>query len=563
MTQKVLGALGWAGVAVVAAGIVARFVVPERQELWWWALVAGVALIVAYGLGHWRSVAAAFDRRQARYGTLATSGVLLGAAVLVGANYVLARQNKRWDLTAARQYSLSDQTVRILESLESPIRVLVFAQEFEFPRYRDRLAEYEYASSQVTLEFIDVDRNPGLARQYEVQSYGTVVFDYDGRVERVVSDQEQELTNALIKAVEGEERKAYFLQGHGERSPTGTERDGYSALADALRLDNLAVETVILAQAGAVPSDAAVVVVAGPATDLLPPEVELLRAYLEGGGKMLFMIDPPEGPDAARRDNLLGLIEEWGIEVGRDLVVDVSGVGQLLGTDATVPVAASYPAHPITDRFALLTAFPLARSVKPIDGGAGERVARSFVETSPRSWAESNLDLTSGEVAMDAEQGDVPGPISIAAAVAVEVEPAADAAGGTDDADAAGEQAAEPAGADEGDAEDADDGDADGGAADEAEQADDGPVEARLAVFGDSDFAANGTLGIQGNRDLALNAVNWLTEQENLIAIRPREPEDRRITLTADQQFRVQVASLLLIPGLIFGAGVLTWWRRR
>ena len=559
MTQKVLGALGWAGVAVVAAGIVARFVVPERQELWWWALVAGVALIVAYGLGHWRSVAAAFDRRQARYGTLATSGVLLGAAVLVGANYVLARQNMRWDLTAARQYSLSDQTVRILESLESPIRVLVFAQEFEFPRYRDRLAEYEYASSQVTLEFIDVDRNPGLARQYEVQSYGTVVFDYDGRVERVVSDQEQELTNALIKAVEGEERKAYFLQGHGERSPAGTERDGYSALADALRLDNLAVETVTLAQAGAVPSDAAVLVVAGPATDLLPPEVELLRAYLEGGGKMLFMIDPPEGPDAARRDNLLGLIEEWGIEVGRDLVVDVSGVGQLLGTDATVPVAASYPAHPITDRFALLTAFPLARSVRPIDGGAGERVARSFVETSPRSWAESNLDLTTGEVAMDAEQGDVPGPISIAAAVAVEVEPAAAAGGGADDVVADAEADAEqPTGADEGAAEDADE-----GAADEAEQADDGPVEARLAVFGDSDFAANGTLGIQGNRDLALNAVNWLTEQENLIAIRPREPEDRRITLTADQQFRVQVASLLLIPGLIFGAGVLTWWRRR
>ena len=557
MTQKVLGALGWAGVAVVAAGIVARFAVPERQELWWWALAAGVALIAAYGLGHWRSVAAAFDRRQARYGTLATAGVLLGAAVLVGANYVLARQNKRWDLTAARQYSLSDQTVRILESLESPIRVLVFAQEFEFPRYRDRLAEYEYASSQVTLEFIDVDRNPGLARQYEVQSYGTVVFDYDGRVERVVSDQEQEITNALIKAVEGEERKAYFLQGHGERSPTGTERDGYSALADALRLDNLAVETVTLAQAGAVPSDAAVLVAAGPATDLLPPEVDLLRAYLEGGGKMLFMIDPPEGPAAARRDNLLGLIEEWGIEVGRDLVVDVSGVGQLLGTDATVPVAASYPAHPITDRFALLTAFPLARSVRPIDGGAGERVARSFVETSPRSWAESNLDLTSGEVALDAEQGDVPGPISIAAAVAVEVEPTA--GGGADDVDADGEQ---PAGADE---DAADEDAADGGAVDDAEgeQADDGPVEARLAVFGDSDFAANGTLGIQGNRDLALNAVNWLTEQENLIAIRPREPEDRRITLTADQQFRVQVASLLLIPGLIFGAGVLTWWRRR
>ncbi len=552
MVQKVLGALGWVGVAVVVAGMVARFVVPERQELWWWTLVIGVALIVVYGLGQWRSVAALFERRQARYGTLATSGVLLGVAILVGANYVLARQNKRWDLTAARQYSLSDQTVRILESLESPIRVMVFAQEFEFPRYRDRLAEYEYTSSQVSLEFVDVDRNPALARQYEVQSYGTVVFDYDGRVERVVSDQEQELTNALIKAVEGEERRAYFLQGHGERLPTGTERDGYSALADALRLDNLSVETVILSQAGEVPADAAVLVVAGPATDLLPTEVELLRTYLEGGGKMLFLIDPPDSPDAPGRDNLLGLIAEWGIEVGRDMVVDISGVGQLLGTDATVPVAASYPPHPITDRFALLTAFPLARSVRPAAGGAGDRVATSFVETSPRSWAESNLDLTSGEVAMEAEQGDVPGPISIAAAVAVEVETPPE--GGEPEVEAdpgSGEAAAEAAGDGESDAEN--------GAAD----ADEGPTETRVAVFGDSDFAANGSLGIQGNRDLVLNAVNWLAEQENLISIRPREPEDRRITLTADQQFRIQVAALFLIPGLIFGTGVYTWWRRR
>ena len=545
MVQKILGAVGWVGVAVVVAGMVARFVVPERQELWWWALVVGVVLIVAYGLGQWRSVVELFDRRQARYGTLATSGVLLGVAILVGANYILARQNVRWDLTAARQYSLSDQTVRILESLESPIRVMVFAQEFDFPRYRDRLAEYEYTSSQVSLEFVDVDRNPGLARQYEVQSYGTVVFDYDGRVERVVSDQEQELTNALIKAVEGEERKAYFLQGHGERLPTGTERDGYSALADALRLDNLTVETVILSQAGEVPADAAVLVVAGPATDLLPTEVALLRAYLESGGKMLFLIDPPDSPEAPGRDNLLGLIEEWGIEVGRDMVVDISGVGQLLGTDATVPVAASYPPHPITDRFALLTAFPLARSVRPAAGGAGDRVATSFVETSPRSWAESNLDLTSGEVAMEEEQGDVPGPISIAAAVAVEVEAAPDAGG---------DEAAET---------DAGGGEEAGAIESGTEDADEGPTEARVAVFGDSDFAANGSLGIQGNRDLVLNAVNWLAEQENLISIRPREPEDRRITLTADQQFRIQVAALFLIPGLIFGTGVFTWWRRR
>ena len=533
MLEKILNVLGWLGVGVVFVGMVARFVIPEQQDLWWWLLVGGLALVIVYSLGQWRSVVAVFARRQARYGTLATSGVLLGLLILVGANYILARQNSRWDLTAARQYSLSDQTISILESLEIPIRVLVFAQELDFPRYRDRLAEYEYTSNQVSLEFVDVDKNPVLARQYEVQSYGTVVFDYNGRIERVVSDQEQELTNALIKAVEGEERKVYFLQGHGERIPTDTERDGYSSLTDALRLDNLSVDTLVLAQIGEVPSDAEVVVVAGPATDLLPAEVDLLREYPDGGGKMLFFIDPPDEPNAAASNNLIGFIREWGIEVGFDVVVDVSGVGQLLGTDATVPVAATYPSHPITNDFALLTAFPLARSVKPVPGGSDGRMAESFVETSPRSWAENTLDLTSGEVTMEEDEGDVPGPVSIAAAVSVEITAPVAASRPTD-----------------GENEDEND-------------TNESPSEIRVAVFGDSDFAANGALGIQGNRDLVLNAMSWLAEQENLISIRPRQPEDRRITLTADQQFRVVLASLLLIPALIIGAGVLTWWRRR
>lgn len=543
MGQKILGVIGWIGIGVVVAGMVARFVVPDQIELWWWAMVGGLGLVAVYMLGQWRSVFELFGRRQARYGTLATSSVVLGLAIVVGANYVLARQNKRWDLTAARQYSLADQTVRVLESLEAPIRVLVFAQEFDFQRYRDRLAEYEYTSDLVTLEYIDVDRDPVLARQYEVQSSGTVVFDYNGRVERVVSDQEQDLTNALIKAVEGEERTVYFLQGHGERDPTSTERRiGYSGMADALRRDNLSVETLILAQAGEVPSGAAVLIVAGPSNDLLPAEVDALRTYLEEGGKLLVLLDPPVDADEPHPANLVGLIEEWGIEIGRNIVVDISGVGQLLGTDATVPVAASYPQHPITDRFALLTAFPLSRSVKPMVGGAGDRVARSFIETSPRSWAESNLDLSDGEIAMEEDQGDIPGPISIAAAVSVEVSPP------PNDND-------EPS--------NDEDADASAGNAGDDDEADGTPPETRLAVVGDSDFASNGYLGIQGNSDLVLNAVNWLAEQENLISIRPREPEDRRITLTADQQFRIFVISLALIPGLIVGSGVYIWWRRR
>ena len=545
MANRILQGLGWAGVAVVFAALLVRFTLPDRQELWWWLAVIGLAMVAVHALSQWRDILAFSSRRQAREGALATSGVLLALGILVAANYILSRQNVRWDLTAAQQYSLSDQTRRVIEALETPISVLVFAREAEFPGYRDRLDEYSYVSSQVNVEYIDVDRNPVRARQYEVQAYGTIVFEYEDRMERTTSNSEQELTNALIKAVEGEERTVYFVQGHGERDPeSDDDRDGYGAVRSALGRDNFGVETVILAQTGEVPADATVLVVAGPSTDLLPGETDLLRGYLEGGGKLMLMLDPPDTQEDPPHPNLVALAGEWGIELGTDVVVDASGVGQLLGTDASVPVAASYPPHAITDDFNLLTAFPLARSVRPVAGGVSGRTGEVVVETGARSWAEADLSqLATGEVTLDEDAGDVPGPVPIAAVVAQtidEPEPA-------DDADEGGDGA-------EGEAEAGESGNGDDG---------DPPLQARLAVFGDSDFASNSAVGIQGNLDLALNTINWLAQQENLIAIRPREPEDRRITLTADQQVRIFWLSLVLLPGFIIGTGVYTWWNRR
>ena len=547
MVPKVLNWCGWAGVAVISAAVLVLFAMPTERPTARWLALGGLVLLAAYLAGQWREIAAFTRRRQTRYGAVATSSIVLALGIVIAVNYILSRQNVRWDLTAAGQYSLSDQTRRVLESLEAPISVLVFAREDEFPRYRDRLGEYEYVSPQVTVEYIDVDREPRRAQQYDVQSYGTIVFEYEDRIERVVSSSEQELTNGLIKAVEGEERAVYFVRGHGERDPAGSDRDGYSSLTEALERDNLTVETVVLAQTGAVPDDATVLVIAGPETDLLPGEADLLRGWLDRGGKLLLLLDPPESAGEAGVPNLVALAAEWGMEVGADVVVDASGVGQLLGTDASVPVAASYPPHPITDRFNLLTAFPLARSVRPVAGGVEGRIAEAFVETSPRSWAERDLtELAGGEVALDEAAGDVPGPIPIAAAVSVVI----DDVGG----DAAGD------GGDGADGGATDDGDE---SASDAEVETGGEVEARVAVFGDSDFASNSAVGIQGNSDLALNAINWLAEQDNLIAIRPREPEDRRITLTADQQWRITLLTLLMIPVLIFGVGGYTWWNRR
>ena len=544
MLNRIFGFLGWAGSLLVFAAVLAWLVAPDLEALRRTLALAGLACILLYGAGHWRQVGRSFERRQTRYGALAGTSIVLVAAIVVAVNYVLARQNLRWDLTAGGQYSLSDQTRQVLDTLAGPVRILVFAREPDFPRYRDRLDEYAYQTSRVSVDYIDADRQPVLARQYEVQTYGTIVFEYEGRVERVESDAEQDLTNALIAVVEGAEQTVYFLEGHGEKTHAGTDRDGYSTVSAALALDNFEVESLVLAQEGAVPDDATVVVAAGPQTDLLPGEVDALRAYLDGGGKLLLLLDPPLTGDEPAPEGLLGLVREWGIETGADVVVDASGVGQLFGADASVPVAASYPFHPITERFNLLTAYPLARSVSAASGAPDGRVAQPFIETGPQSWQEADIDsLATGQVELDEEAGDRPGPVSIGMAVSA---PAPSPAG-VGDAAAAG------------DGEDDDGGNdpATGGGDDVA------PPETRLAVIGDSDFATNAVVGIQGNRDMFLNAVNWLAQQENLISIRAREPEDRRLTLTASAQRRVFWLSVLLLPAAILGAGVYTWMSRR
>lgn len=524
MVNRILSIVGWIGTALVFVAVAIRFGYPAKEQWAYYLAWAGLVCVLLYTLGQWREIARVFSGRQARYGTLAATSILVVLGILVAINYIGAKQNKRWDLTANKQFSLSDQSRNVLSKLDSPLQVLVFARDEEFQRYQDKLKEYQYLSKQITAEYVDPEKKPAVARQNDIQQFGTIVFNYKGRTEKVTTDSEQDITNGIIKVVTGQQKKVYFTQGHGERDQGSAEPNGYNAIAKALTAENYTLDKLVIAQQGSVPADASVVIVAGPRTDFFPAEMDALKAYLQKSGKLVIMLDPPDKPDSAPLTNLIGLAHDWGFEVGNDVVVDVSGMGRLIGTDASVPVAANYPSHPIVQRFNLLTAFPLARSVVPISGGVNGHVAQTFVETSARSWAETDIKglLTSGQVALD-EGKDKKGPVSIGAAESI--------SGGADPATPPAPDAPRP--------------------------------EMRLVIIGDSDFAANSYLGIQGNRDLFMNMVGWVSQQESLISIRPKEADDRRITMTSTQQTNIVWLSLLVIPACIFGTGVYTWWRRR
>jgi ABC-type uncharacterized transport system involved in gliding motility auxiliary subunit len=522
--KQITGIIGWVGTALVFAAVAIRFLRPEWMQYGTYLTWAGLVCILIYMAGQWRDVVTFYGRRQARYGTVSFVSVLVAIGIFAAVNYIGVRQTKRWDLTENQAYSLSEQTVKVLNQLEEPVQFTVYDRETDFPRFRQRLDVYEYESDNVKVEYVDVDRQPGRAKQAEITAYGTIVASYKGREQRLTSTEEQDVTNALVKLVTGQEKKIYFTQGHGERDPNSSDRlRGYNAVSQALTRDNFSVGQLPLIQQKEVPADASVVIIAGPSTDFLEPEIGALKRYLARGGKLLALIDPPQ-PESPDLPNLLGLLKEWSIEFGNDVVVDASGIGQLFGGDASVPVVVSYPPHPITDAFRVMTAFPYARSTRAVEGGT--RYPQPLLETSQQSWAETDLKgLVAGQVEFT-DGADRRGPVTLGVAVSAPATEAPQPEGGNASPDAP-------------------------------------KPESRIVAIGDSDFAGNNALGVQGNQDFFVNTVNWLAQQENLIAIRPREAQDRRLTLTADQQQRIFWLTVFIIPGLVFAGGVYAWWKRR
>ena len=525
MVKRLLGLLGWLGVALVFGAYAISNLRPEWG--WWYGLaIAGLICVLLYVLSQWREIVRDFSGRQARYGSLAIASIVVVLGILAAINYLAARHNKRWDLTAASQYTLSEQTRKVVQGLTKPVRVTVFSRTEDFDRFRARLDEYAYLSKQLQIEYVDPVKRPSMAERLKESALGTVVFEYDGRVQRVTSEQEQDLTNGLIKVLQTKEPKIYFVQGHGERDISGSTPDGFSGIVGELKSDNFATEAIVLLQQD-IPADASVVVLAGPKSDLLPPETAKLQAFLAKGGKLLVLVDPPQSAEAPPLANLVAFLKNWSVDVGTNAILDP--LSQLRGTQADVPVAAQYPFHAITNTFRLLTAYPYSRSVKPLDNPPAGRTVTTFIQSGRNSWAESDLKTltTKGEATPDFEGGDVQGPISMAVAVAAQPDGATPPP-------------------------------ADGGP-----EANTNKPETRMVVVGDSDFAANNVAGMGGNRDMFLNMVNWLAQQEDLISVRPRNPEDRRVTMTAGQDRMIFWFTILILPGLIFFAGIQTWWRRR
>ena len=477
--------------------------------------------------------------RQLRSGSYAGVYVLVFVGILVAVNWLGVQYNETFDATSRKLYSLSDQTHKVLDNLDRDVTMSYFDRTSEFARAEDMLRRYENASHRVRVEYVDPDEDPVKAEAMSIRSYGTLILHVGGERQEASSTSEQDITNAIITALKGQEKTACVATGHGEAASGDMDRDGFSNAKSLIEDANYGFEDVSLAVDG-VPGDCTLLVIPGPTTAYFDPEIEAIREFVEGGGRALIMLRPVFPDDRGRRGEtnpkLVALLAEWGVEARNDVVIDESAIGQLFGGGPFTPLVSGYKYHPIVEPMEnVATLFPRARSVGKADGDPDGWTVDELFESSTASFATVSMTIEDSAVRLGSASSRTEGPIVLAVAAQYDVP----------------EQESVPAGEDSGA------GDEPVGPDEEAEP------EGRVVAVGSSGFASNYGLSLGGNRDLLLNMMNWLSSDEDLISIRPRDPDSTPIDMTSAEMWRIFLGSIVLFPLVIIVTGVWTWWGRR
>ena len=520
---SLLAALGFVGLGF---GLISFFMmlssgVPLQTDLLWIGgnLVVGVVLLVSAAALNFDALRERMSsgeaRRVGKHGSSAIASTLLGIAILGMLGFLGTRYHHRFDWTEQKVHTLSDQSRKVLDGLESDVVVKALVGKLDEPPVRALLDRYASHSDRFDVEYIDPNERPGILPQLGIEpdqlaQGGLVHLAIGGSSLEINEIDESHVTNAIVKLSRQGEKVVYFVQGHGEpaiEGEGGAGRRGFARAAEALRNENYRVESLLLARSAEVPEDADVVIVAGASRPFFEPEVDALERYLARGGALWVLVDP-------RIDvGLVDRLRAWGVDLGDDIVIDRALA--LFGR-AVSPLAGRYdPEHPITAALRDARTDPVmfheVRSVRPGSVGSWSEL----VFTGEASWAERDLGMLDSEGAAAQDPDDLPGPVPVVLAGRPEV------------------------------------------------AAQDGAQPPRLVVAGDVDFASNEMIDAGRNRDLFLNAANWLIGDVEAISIRPNTARASRLGLTQDQFRTIRSAALFVLPEAIAVLGVFTWWSRR
>jgi len=512
------------GLAIIAATLI----VYSTRSVWTIyqtiaVVVGGLLVVISFTL-RLPDIRAGLGRRSTKFGINSATSVVLMLGILGFVNYLGAQHSKVIDMTTEKTFSLSDQSVKVARELKEDVHIKAFyTGPGEYVPDRDLLRLFTHQNSKISFEFIDPDKEKQVADQYQVTAYGelqnpmtgqstkfgTLILEMGKKTERIEKQggalKEEDITNALMKLVKGVQKTIYFTLGHGEKQIDSTDqRTGYQLAKNGLEKENYVVKTLNLIQEGKVPADASAVVMAGPTTEPVASELDSLDAYLNGGGSVLLLLDPP--PSASLKD----FLKKWSLEPGDNFVVDASGMGKIFGAGPTIPLVSKYEGHRITQGFNVMTFFPLARSIVPAKPAVEGITVEPLLRTNEASWGESDMKPGAKQVQFD-EKSDIKGPVTIGDVATKTI----------------------------------------------------GDKKGRLVVIGDSDFAINGYFGALGNGNLLTNAVSFLAQDESFISIKVKDPANRPVTMTESQERSVAWLVELLLPGSVLAIGISVLVRRR
>jgi ABC-type uncharacterized transport system involved in gliding motility auxiliary subunit len=500
----------WLGFSISIAGIVAGIVTKQWSLLSLTLLLVGIFLIIIYLVLILRKNQDFWSKRSTQISTNALIATIALLTVIGLINFLAIRYAVRIDFTENKLFTISPQSQAIIQNLAQPLKVWVFDRNIN-SETETLLENYRRYSNNFQFEFVDPEIKIGLAKEFKVQSPGDVYLEYGSKRQRIETLDpsidnnlsEIQLTNAIEKIQRDRIPHIYFLQGHGEAQLN--EIDGSISLAaNSLRDKGYIVEPLNLVTSGKIPTNADIIVIAGPIRKLFPAEVTSLQDYLNQKGSLLLLLVPQTDP------GLTPLLKDWGIELDDRFVIDVPDANSIIFFGPGVPIVTNYGTHAIVKDFGNgISVFPESRPLK-VSSLEGVN-ATPLVITDDNTWAESNI--ATEEIAFNSEE-DIKGPLNLGFALSRSQATAA--------------------------------------------------KQSRMVIFGSTTFATNGWFEQQLNGNLLLNSFDWLAgENEQKLSITPKEQTNRRINLTPIQAGIITWTARVIMPLLGLIVAAIAWWRRR
>ncbi|MCM8766855.1 MAG: GldG family protein [Candidatus Omnitrophica bacterium] len=428
--------------------------------------------------------------------------VIIFLAIIVFVNLISEKNYKRIDLTKNKIYSISPQTKKIIKNLNRPIEIIIFYKDRINEKTKEIFEQYKSNSKFINYRFVDLDREILLAKKYGITSYDTILIISGDKYEKIYSPDEKNITSTILKLTKEEKKKIYFTIGHGEKRLD----EKLSVLKEKLEQENYIIGETLILRDG-IPEDCDILVICGPEIDFVDKEIEEINIFINKGKRILLFLEP------GNFTVIKNFLYSYGIKIDNDIVIDLAS-RRFLG-DPLSPLIIDYPYHEITKEISNSACiFSSVRSVSLKENLQPEIKGDILAKTSSASWAEKNLkEIEKGKVKYD--ENDEKGPIPVAVIVEKEIK--------------------------------------------ENEQI----KKSYIAVFGDSDFISDKMINFSVNKDLVLNTINYLAEEDVLISIREKKEENQPLILTEKAGKFLFFLPVVIIPILIIILGGFITIRRK